>query len=131
MAMSEAKRAADKRHNAKLDQIMIRPYKEKGAAIRQAAKARGMSLQAYILEAVQMRMDREAEEREPATRPDAGHLPIEKRVPLERLGTEVLKLGEEKSGLEILRLEQAVSGANLMMLFCNMTAAERAEWKGL
>ena len=56
-------------------------------------------------------------------------LPIERRVPLERLGTEVLKLSEAESGQEILRLERAASGVNLMMLFCNMTAAERAEWK--
>lgn len=130
MALSEAKKAADKRHAAKLDQIMIRPYKEKGAEIRRAAKARGMSLQAYILEAVQARMDREAdlpESRNPLE--PAEQLPIERRVPLERLGTEVLKLSEEESGREILRLERASSGVNLMMLFCNMTAAERAEWK--
>lgn len=145
MALSEAKKAADKRHNAKLDQIMIRPYKEKGAEIRRAAKASGMSIQAYILEAVQMRMDREAglteqpvprgtpvqttaagQQTEQFPGPDA---PIERRVPLERLGTEVLKLDVEESGSEILRLERAASGVNLMMLFCNMTADERAEWK--
>lgn len=150
MALSEAKKAADKRYNAKLDQIMIRPYKEKGVEIRRAAKARGMSIQAYILEAVQMRMDREAGLSETVETParrsmpeqpvlQAGQspaperrkeqLPIEQRVPLERLGTEVLKLSEEESGQEILRLERAVSGVNLMMLFCNMTAAERTEWK--
>lgn len=133
MALSEAKKAADKRHNAKLDQIMIRPYKEKGAEIRRAAKACGMSLQAYVLEAVQMRMDREGEplnQARPAVPEEPKeHLPIERRVPLERLGTEVLKLSEEESGLEILRLERAASGVNLMMLFCNMTAEERAEWK--
>ena len=56
MALSEAKKAADKRHTAKLDQIMIRPYKEKGAEIRHAAKTRGMSIQAYILEAVQKKL---------------------------------------------------------------------------
>lgn len=136
MALSEAKRAADKRHTAKLDQIMVRPYKEKGLEIRRAAKAHGMSLQAYILEAVQMRMDREAlppEMDNPGTfaqSPAASEQPpIEQRVPLERLGTEVLKLDAEASGLEILRLERAVSGVNLLMLFCNMTAEERAEWK--
>lgn len=150
MALSEAKKAADKRYNAKLDQIMIRPYKEKGVEIRRAAKARGMSIQAYILEAVQMRMDREAGLSEtvetpvhpstpeqpvrqagqsPAPERTKEQLPIEQRVPLERLGTEVLKLSEEESGQEILRLERAVSGVNLMMLFCNMTAAERTEWK--
>ncbi len=158
MALSEAKKAADKRHTAKLDQIMIRPYKEKGAEIRHAAKTRGMSIQAYILEAVQMRMDREANlpeaaeplkqletpeqpsvsnapvrqtasEAPPVLEESQEQLPIERRVPLERLGTEVLKLSEAESGQEILRLERAASGVNLMMLFCNMTAAERAEWK--
>lgn len=59
MAVSEAKRITDARHQAKLDQIMIRPYKEEGQQIREAAKAAGKSLQGYILEAVQERMDRE------------------------------------------------------------------------
>ena len=126
MALSEAKKAADKRHNAKLDQIMIRPYKEKGMEIRRAAKTRGQSIQAYILEAVQMRMDREAGQSAPH---DPSPDPIERRVPLERLGAEVLKLDEEESGREILRLERAISGVELMMLLCNITAAERAEWK--
>ena len=59
MAVSEAKRITDARHQAKLDQIMIRPYKEEGQQIREAAKAAGKSLQGYILEAVQERMERE------------------------------------------------------------------------
>ena len=59
MAVSEAKRITDARHQAKLDQIMIRPYKEEGQQIREAAKAAGKSLQGYILEAVQERMGRE------------------------------------------------------------------------
>lgn len=181
MALSEAKKAADKRHNAKLDQIMIRPYKERGAQIRKAAAAHGMSLQAYILEAVQMRMEREGEpspapqeaaaapvavleaaaaapeepvpvQAEPDTPPEVpasevpeaqasvpsgeeppaaptGPLPIEKRFPIERLGIEVLKLDEEESGQEILRLERVMVGGDLMMVFCNMTAEDRTEWK--
>lgn len=59
MAVSEAKKITDARHQAKLDQIMIRPYKEEGQQIREAAKAAGKSLQGYILEAVQERMERE------------------------------------------------------------------------
>jgi hypothetical protein len=56
VALTPAKLASDKRHNAKLDQIMIKPYKEEGALIRAAAKASGQSLQAYILDAVRTRM---------------------------------------------------------------------------
>ena len=52
MALSEAKKAADKRHMNKLDNIMVRPYREEGAAIRAAAAAAGMSVQKYILCAV-------------------------------------------------------------------------------
>lgn len=59
MAVSEAKRITDARHQAKLDQIMVRPYKEEGQLIREAAKAAGKSLQGYILEAVQERMERD------------------------------------------------------------------------
>ncbi len=120
MALSEAKRAADKRHNAKLDQIMVRPYKEEGALIRSAAAARGQSVQSYVLEAVRARMEREQHENE---------TPIEKRFPIERLGTEILKLERSKSGEEILRIEHALAGENTLMLFCNMTKDERAEWK--
>lgn len=59
MALSEAKKAADKRYTAKLDNIMIRPYREEGAAIRAAAAAAGMSVQAYVLQAVRGWMGRE------------------------------------------------------------------------
>lgn len=59
MALSEAKKAADKRHRDKLDNIMIRPYKEEGTAIRTAAAAAGMSVQRYILEAVRDKMEHE------------------------------------------------------------------------
>lgn len=59
MALSEAKKAADKRHTAKLDNIMVRPYREEGAAIRSAAAAAGKSVQGYVLEAVREKMERE------------------------------------------------------------------------
>ncbi len=148
MALSEAKKAADKRYGAKLDQIMVRPYKHEGAAIRIAAAERGQSVQSYILQAVRDRMSRERAEWEaveaakavkdlrnvktPPQRPEEPlefSEPMEKRFPLERLGTEVLKLPPEASGAEILRLEQALSGIDVMMMFCNMTQAERVEWK--
>lgn len=58
MALSEAKKAADKRHTAKLDNIMVRPYLAEGAAIRAAAAAAGKSVQGYVLEAVREKMGR-------------------------------------------------------------------------
>ena len=58
---TKAKLEGNKRHIEKLDQIMIRPSKEKGEEIRAA----GQSLQAYILQAVAERMEREA--RNPCT----------------------------------------------------------------
>ena len=69
MAVSEAKRITDARHQAKLDQIMVRPYKEEGQAIRDAAAAAGQSVQRYILEAVQERMDREKNRQKTAENP--------------------------------------------------------------
>lgn len=56
---SQAKKDANARHIAKLDQIKIQPVKAEGEAIRAAAAAAGMSLQAYILEAVREKMGRE------------------------------------------------------------------------
>lgn len=56
MALTDAKKASDARHNAKLDQIMIKPYKGEGGAIREAAKTAGQSLQGYILQAVRQKM---------------------------------------------------------------------------
>ena len=59
MSVSEAKRITDARQQAKLDQIMVRPYKEEGQLIREFASAAGQSVQGYILQAVRERMDRE------------------------------------------------------------------------
>lgn len=59
MSLSEAKKAADKRYTNKLDQIMIRPYKEEGIAIRAAAVNAGQSVQAYVLDSVRWRMQRD------------------------------------------------------------------------
>lgn len=59
MALSQAKRASDARHIAKLDVIKIQPYKEEGIVIRAAAASSGKSLQAYILQAVREKMERE------------------------------------------------------------------------
>ena len=59
MALSEAKKAADRRHMKKLDNIMVRPYRKEGEAIRAAAAAANQSVQGYILQAVRERMERE------------------------------------------------------------------------
>ena len=60
MALTDAKKASDARHNAKLDQIMIKPYKGEGEAVREAAKTAGQSLQGYILQAVRQKMRADA-----------------------------------------------------------------------
>ena len=56
---TDAKRAGNARHQAKLDRIVIQPEKEGGAKIRQAAANAGQSVQGYILQAINERMERE------------------------------------------------------------------------
>ena len=60
MPVSDAKKKANARWNASKDNIMIRPTKEEGAAIRAAAIAAGQSNQQYILQATRERMSRDA-----------------------------------------------------------------------
>ena len=57
-----ANKDAVRKYQAAHDQIKIRPTDEEGAAIRAAAAAAGLSVQAYILQAIraQMQKDREA-----------------------------------------------------------------------
>lgn len=59
MAVSDAHKRASKKWNESKDNLMIRPTKEEGAAIRAAASAAGQSNQQYILQAVRDRMNRE------------------------------------------------------------------------
>lgn len=56
---TDAKRAGNARHQAKLDRIVIQPEKGEGAIIRQAAANAGQSVQGYILQAIKERMERE------------------------------------------------------------------------
>ena len=56
MASTEAQKRASAAYNRKQDNIMVRPSKEEGAAIRQAAADAGQSVQAYVLDAVRRRM---------------------------------------------------------------------------
>lgn len=59
MPVSASKRRSNDKHNAKCDQILLRPIKEQGEAIRAAAAAAGQSLQGYILQACLERMERD------------------------------------------------------------------------
>ena len=52
MAASDAHKRASYKYNAGRDNIMIRPTKETGQQIRQAAQTAGMSVQAYILDRI-------------------------------------------------------------------------------
>ena len=58
---TEAEKRAVANYQKNRDAIMIRPTKEEGAQIREAAAAAGQSVQSYILEAVRDRMNRETE----------------------------------------------------------------------
>lgn len=59
MATSEAQKRASYKWNSSRDNITIRPDKETGAQIRQAAANAGQSVQQYILQAVNDRMNTE------------------------------------------------------------------------
>ena len=56
---TEAQKRASTNYNRKQDNIMARPTKEEGAAIRAAAASAGQSVQAYVLQAIRERMERE------------------------------------------------------------------------
>ena len=57
MAASDAHKRASAKWNASRDNIMIRPEKEEGQKIRDAAAKAGQSVQAFILDAVRMRIE--------------------------------------------------------------------------
>jgi len=57
--VSEAKKRANIEYNRRQDNIMIRPSKEHGKRIRDAAAADGLSVQAFIIRAVDAWMDRD------------------------------------------------------------------------
>lgn len=59
MMSTEAQKRASTEFNRKQDNIMIRPSKEIGAKIRAAAADAGQSVQAYVLQAIDQRMERE------------------------------------------------------------------------
>lgn len=59
MSVSEAHKKASRKWDSSRDNIMIRPDKETGSRIRAAAAAAGLSLQQYILAAVEKFMKSE------------------------------------------------------------------------
>lgn len=63
MRVTEAKRASNARHAAKLAAIPFKPKAAEAEAIKAAAKAAGESVQGYILRAVQERMAANADGR--------------------------------------------------------------------
>ena len=56
---TQAQIDASVRYNRKQDNIMIRPSKEEGKKIREAASGAGQSVQAYILQAIRDRIERD------------------------------------------------------------------------
>lgn len=59
MATEANRRAVSKYIKETVDQILIKPHKDEGKAIREAAASAGQPLQAYILDAVRERMERD------------------------------------------------------------------------
>ena len=59
MPTSESQKRASIKHNKSMESITIRPSKEIGALIRDAAKAAGVPLQRYIVRACLERMVRD------------------------------------------------------------------------
>nr|DAV88609.1 MAG TPA: Protein of unknown function (DUF1778) [Caudoviricetes sp.] len=70
MPCTEAQKRGNAAYNRRQDNIMIRPSKDKGGAIRTAAAAAGQSVQAYVLQACFERMQRDGFT--PPAAPDAG-----------------------------------------------------------
>lgn len=62
MPLSEAKRLANKKSDAKYQQILLKPYKAEAEQIRAAAARAGQSVQRYVLQAVEERIKRESGE---------------------------------------------------------------------
>lgn len=73
MSSTEAQKRASVKYNRKQDNLMCRPSKEEGQKIRNAAQAAGMSVQAYMLEAVREKMSRDGGS--PESVPDAPDKP--------------------------------------------------------
>lgn len=66
MAISEARKRANIKYNRSMDQITLRPSKERGAAVRAAAQAAGQPLQVWIMETLEERLQRERQTDSPS-----------------------------------------------------------------
>lgn len=64
MTATPAQIKANVKYNKSRDNIMIRPTKEEGQQIRQAAADAGQSVQQYILQAIRSRMEKDGTEEE-------------------------------------------------------------------
>lgn len=62
MALSPKKKISNARYNEKCDNFNLRPTKERGAQIRAAAEASGLSLQGFCLKAIDFYMEHLARE---------------------------------------------------------------------
>lgn len=63
MAYNEAKKASNKKSDAKYSQILLKPYKEEASRIKECAAAAQMSTQGYILQAVRKQMEADSTSR--------------------------------------------------------------------
>ena len=99
MPVSEAKKKANARWNASKDNIMLRPTKEEGAAIRAAAAIAGQSNQQYILQATRERMERDIDRTAPQIAQNGPESTAGAEVV--SLPSEALKAAQEAAGTEI------------------------------
>ena len=60
MTVKEGKLATNAAHQAKLERIVLQPYREEGQSIKEAAKSAGKSTQSYCLQAIRQKMRADA-----------------------------------------------------------------------
>lgn len=107
--VTESKMKTNKDHIKKLDQIKIQPYKEEGHFIRAAALRSGMSLQAYILEAVREKMEAEKNGTIPTANKENVTMPSEVKEAWEQAVCDYkldLSKGEEQAVKVLLAVNQ-------------------------
>ena len=91
---TEAQKRASTNYNRKQDNIMIRPTKEEGAAIRAAAAKARQSVQAYVLQAVNERMEREQPEEQ--VQEHSSHSVLETMRQMAASGKSAVELTQER-----------------------------------
>lgn len=118
MPVSEAKKKANARYNASKDNIMIRPDKEEGAAIRSAALAAGQSNQQYILQAARERMKRDATQRQSG----AGVVSLPSGTPKRAGGA----ADAQNEGISVRQAAEVVQAAGMVCLPSKMMETVKA-----